>query len=64
MQYVNKLFESDVFKAVVNSKFFKVLGINYKKIQFFVRAAMQRYTFGNMLFELWVWNEKLCYLSL
>lgn len=32
MQYVNKLFESDVFKAVVNSKFFKVLGIDQIQI--------------------------------
>lgn len=31
------------FKAVVNSKFFEILGINYKKIQLLVRAAVQRY---------------------
>ena len=40
-QYVNKLFESDTFKVVVSSKFLKVLGINCKKIQLFVRTSMQ-----------------------
>lgn len=35
-----------IFSAEDNSKFFKVLGVNCKKVQLFERAAVQRYTLG------------------